>query len=65
MAKETEEKVVMRPNFADRLNVALEASRQTVTNLNEALVAKSKTPAESTPTEGVPARACPNESKSA
>jgi hypothetical protein len=65
VAKETEEKVVMRPNFADRLNGALEASRQTVTNLNEALVAKSKTREESTPTEEAPARACPNESKSA
>jgi hypothetical protein len=65
VAKETEEKVVMRPSFADRLNAALESTRQTVTNLNEALVAKKKTLGKSTPTEAAPAPACPDEGKSA
>ena len=65
MAKETEGQVVMRPNFADRLNGVLESTRQTVTNLNEALVAKKKTVEKSTPTEVAPAPACPDEGKSA
>jgi hypothetical protein len=65
VAQETEQKAVMRLNFADRLNVALEASRQTVTNLNEALFARSKTRDKPTPTEEGPGRVCQDEGKSA
>ncbi len=64
MAKETEENGVMKPNFADRLNAALESTKQTVTNLNEAL-AKSKAPGKKIPTEVAPAPVCPDEGKSA
>lgn len=65
MAKETKEKVAMRPNFADRLNAALESTRQTVANLNEALVANKKAPEKPAPTEAAPSPACPVEGKSA
>jgi hypothetical protein len=64
VAKETDERALMRPTFADRLNAALELTKQTVANLNEAL-AKKKTPETSTPTEAAPAPACPDEGKSA
>lgn len=64
MAKESGEKV-MKSNFADRLNAALESTRQTVKNLNEALVAKKETPGISPPTGEAPAPACPDEGKSA
>lgn len=65
MAKETIERVPMKPNFAERLNAALESARKTVTNLNEALGAKKKAPEQSAVTEAAPAPACPNEDKSA
>lgn len=60
------EKNVMGPNLAERLNTALEASKQTVANLNEALLGKRRTRHESAAaTEEVPAPVCPGESKSA
>lgn len=64
MPQEIEDKMDTRPSLADRLSTALEASRQTVANLNEAIVGKSKTPDELPPTEEVPAHACPNAGKS-
>ena len=65
MAKGSEHKMSAMPNLADRLNAALEASRQNLTNLNEALVANIRKREEPPPTEEVPERACPDANKSA
>jgi hypothetical protein len=52
--------------LADKLNTALEATKETVANLNEALARKNGEPSrpkEATPTGPPPS--CPNEGKSA
>ncbi len=64
MEKESGERVFITPSLADRLNAVLESTKETVTNLNEAL-ANSKPPEKATPIEVERAPACPDEGKSA
>jgi hypothetical protein len=51
--------------LADRLNAALEGSRKTVTDLNEAMIGKSGKVHPAAPIGGVPERGYPDEGKSA
>jgi hypothetical protein len=53
------------PTFAGLLHVALESTRQTVTNLNEALQTKNASPKRPITPAAAPERACPAEGKSA